>query len=247
MAYIMEKLENNGTFTENDIFKYDLNLDGTIDIDDYYNVQWFVLNDITIENPARLKINTQNAKDNFVLTDGYGTDRVAIDFSGIRFKSNTHLSIENDFGEEVINLGADGINIDKGIMSDLFQNNILWQANNSVGGYYMTADHTVTLSEKISDQSHGIILVWWAFNPSTQSLVGGPVVQQVIPKYLISDNAMTFHQDMHYANFTYSGTKVVYITDSSISGNDGNTAVGTGGSGIKYNNNRFVLSYVIGF
>lgn len=247
MAYILEKLENNGTFSKNDIFKYDLNLDGVVDMDDYYNVQWFVLNDITIENPARLKINTQNAKDNLVLTDGYGTERVAIDFAGIRFKGNTHLSIENGLGEEVINVGADGINIDKSIMSDLCQNKILWQANSSTGSYYMTAEHSVTLSEKVSEQAHGIILVWWAFNPETQKLVGGPVAQQVIPKYLISDNARTFHQDMHYANFTYSGTKVVYITDSSISGNDGNTAVGTGGSGIKYNNNRFVLSYVIGF
>lgn len=247
MSYILEKLENNGTFSKHDIFKYDLNLDGKIDYDDYYNVQWFVLNDITIESPARLKINTQNAKDNFVLTDGYGTDRVAIDFSGMRFKGNTHFSIENGFGEEVVSVGADGIYIDKNIMSNLCQNQILWQANSSTGGYYMTAEHNVTLSEKVSEQVHGIILVWWAFNPSTQSLVGGPVAQQVIPKYLISDNSTTFHQDMHYANFTYSGTKVVYITDSSISGNDGNTAVGTGGSGIKYNNNRFVLSYVIGF
>lgn len=248
MAYIMEKLENEGTFTENDIFKYDLNLDGIIDMDDYYNVQWFVLNDITIENPARLKINTQNAKDNFVLTDGYGTDRVAIDFSGIRFKGNTHLSIENDFGEEVISLGADGINIDKGIMSDLFQNNILWQANNSVGGYYMTAEHTVTLSEKISDQSHGVILVWWGFNPSTQTLVGGPVSTQVIPKALISENKGTlFHQDMHYGSFSYSGTKITNIFDDRIVGNSTNVATGTGGSGIKYSNNRFVLSYVIGF
>lgn len=248
MSYIMEKLENEGTFTENDIFKYDLNLDGIIDMDDYYNVQWFVLNDITIENPARLKINTQNAKDNFVLTDGYGTDRVAIDFAGIRFKGNTHLSIENDFGEEVIRLGADGINIDKGIMSDLFQNNILWQANNSAGGYYMTSDHIINLSEKISDQSHGIILVWWGFNPETQKLVGGPVSTQIIPKSLISENKGTlFHQDMHYGSFSYSGTKITNIFDDHIIGNSTNISTGTGGSGIKYNNNRFVLSYVIGF
>lgn len=247
MAYILEKLENGGTFSKHDIFKYDLNLDGAIDMDDYYNVQWFVLNDITVENPGRLKINTQNAKDNFVLTDGYGTDRVAIDFSGIKFKGNTHLSIENGLGEEVISVGAAGIYIDQNLMSDLCQNKILWEAQNSAGGYYMTSDHIAYLSEKVSEQAHGIILVWWAFNPSSQSLVGGPVAQQVIPKCLISDDAMTFHQDMHYANFTYSGTKVVYITDSSISGNNGNTATGTGNSGIKYNNNRFVLSYVIGF
>ncbi len=248
MAYIMEKIENGGAFSKHDIFKYDLNLDGTIDMDDYYNVQWFVLNDITVESPARLKINTQNAKDNLVLTDGYGTDRVTIDFSGIRFKGNTHLSIINGFDEEVVSIGADGIYINKNILSDLCRNNILWQANNEPGGYYMTSEHVVSLNEKISEQAHGIILVWWGFNPSSQSLVGGPVAQQVIPKSLISESGgMLFHQDMHYGSFAYSGTKIVNVYNDRIIGNSTNVATGTGGSGIKYNNNRFVLSYVIGF
>lgn len=221
VEYVAQKMIE-GEFTPEDIIKYDTNKDGIINTVDLSNIQRYVLSNITPTNPGKFIIDTHAIRKNIQFKDGVGNEKLT--------------------------LGLDGIYIDGKTLDDLYgANNILWQATNVEGGYYMTAEHTAALSEKISDQSHGIILVWWAFNPETRKLVGGPVAQQVIPKYLISDNAMTFHQDMHYANFTYSGTKVVNISNNSIKGNDTNTATGTGGSGIKYSNNRFVLSYVIGF
>ena len=221
IEYVAQKMIE-GEFTPEDIIKYDTNKDGIINVVDLSNIRRYVLSNITPTNPGKFIIDTHAIRKNIQFKDGDGNEKLT--------------------------LGLDGIYIDGKTLDDLYgANNILWQATNVEGGYYMTAEHTAALSEKISDQSHGIILVWWAFNPETRKLVGGPVAQQVIPKYLISDNAMTFHQDMHYANFTYSGTKVVNISNNSIKGNDTNTATGTGGSGIKYSNNRFVLSYVIGF
>lgn len=221
VEYVAQK-KVEGEFTPEDIIKYDTNKDGTINAVDLSNIQRYVLSNITPTNPGKFIIDTHAIRKNIQFKDGDGNEKLTF--------------------------GLDGIYMDGNSLDDLYgSNNILWQANNAEGGYYMTAEHTATLNEKISEQAHGIILVWWAFNPETRKLVGGPVAQQVIPKYLISDTVMTFHQDMHYANFTYSGTKVVNISDNSIKGNDTNTATGTGGSGIKYNNNRFVLTHVIGF
>ena len=221
VEYVAQKMIEGG-FTPEDIIKYDTNKDGFVNVVDLSNIRKYVLSNITPSNAGKFIIDTHAIRKNIQFKDGDGNEKLT--------------------------LGLDGICIDGKYLDEIYgANNILWQANNSTGGYYMTSAHSFILNEKVSEQAHGIILVWWAFNPETQKLIGGPVAQQVIPKYLISDDFVTFHQDMHYANFSYSGTKVINISDNQIKGNDTNTAIGIGGSGIKYNNNRFVLSYVIGF
>lgn len=118
---------------------------------------------------------------------------------------------------------------------------VLWS-----GGYYMTADHTARLSEPVSAQPNGIMLVF--------SLITDGTVQDInfnhffVSKHFIAvKSGLSSTFVMADANFSLVGTKYLYIGDASIVGHDVNNDTGTGvNSGIKYNNNRFVLRYVIG-
>lgn len=114
-------------------------------------------------------------------------------------------------------------------------------------GNYMTGDHTVHLEEKISEQLNGIILVWSFFNGSAQDWGWNFTV---VPKAWMLDNSngngmSTFLVET--AAVSNVGAKYIYVYDNRIIGNNNNSASGTGTSGIKYHNNKFVLRYVYGF
>ena len=114
-------------------------------------------------------------------------------------------------------------------------------------GYYMTASQIVYLEEKISEQQNGIILVWSFYNGSVQDWGWNFTV---IPKAWIPDNpnnmGMTTFM-VENATVGNVGAKYFYVRDNRIVGNDNNRASGTGTSGIKYANNKFVLRWVYGF
>ena len=117
---------------------------------------------------------------------------------------------------------------------------------NSIGKY-MASDHTVYLEEKISEQQNGIILVWSFYNGSAQNWGWNFTV---IPKAWIPDNpnnmGMTTFM-VENATVGNVGVKYFYVYDNRITGNDNNFASGTGTSGIKYYNNKFVLRWIYGF
>lgn len=136
-----------------------------------------------------------------------------------------------------------------GYFSDLYingkshtKNTLLWS-----GGYYMTTAHTATLKEPISQQSHGIILVFSPFVDNTIQNYDRNTFY--IPKQLVS---MHNGQSML---FTPTGSmpgnivanKCLFIFDNKITGHSQNTFAGqVGGSNIYIQNNKFVLQYVIG-
>ena len=114
-------------------------------------------------------------------------------------------------------------------------------------GKYMAEDHTVHLEEKISEQLNGIILVWSFYNGSAQDWGWNFTV---IPKAWIPDNPNYMGMSTFMAeNATVGnvGAKYIYVYDNRIIGNKNNSASGTGTSGIKYTNNKFVLRWVYGF
>ena len=117
---------------------------------------------------------------------------------------------------------------------------------NSIG-YYMKDSQIVYLEEKISEQQNGIILVWSFYNGSAQDWGWNFTV---IPKAWIPDNpnnmGMTTFMGEN-ATVGNVGAKYFYVRDNRIVGNDSNKASGTGTSGIKYANNKFVLRWVYGF
>lgn len=120
-------------------------------------------------------------------------------------------------------------------------NRVLWS-----GSYYMTAGQTATLSQKISDQPNGIVLVFSRYS-------SGEMRDYHFNSFFVHRNFVelmpgvgnTFMMTTD-GSFSVMATKYLYIHDDKIVGNDINSATGTGTSGVKYENNGFVLRYVIG-
>ncbi len=121
-------------------------------------------------------------------------------------------------------------------------NQILWGPDY----YYMTSGNIVNLSQKVSEQKNGIVLVWqayddnepkpWHFNfcfvPKWQALINSG---RGVSMWLTNDVG------------SQVASKYVYVYDDKIVGNDNNSTGATKrGSGITVTNNHWVLTYVIG-
>lgn len=118
---------------------------------------------------------------------------------------------------------------------------VLWS-----GGYYMTASHTINLSEKVSQQPSGIVLVFSRYS-------GGEAQNYHWNEFFVSKEWVRRHPGTGHSFmmtndglFSLMASKYLYIHDDKIGGNDVNGQSGTGTSGIVYNNAGFVLRYVIG-
>lgn len=119
---------------------------------------------------------------------------------------------------------------------------ILW-GEDSTSVMHMTADHEITLKEAVSVQRNGIVLVFCAYdgtgdtNYSWQSFF--------VPKRLVALTTLEHTFVLSTGKFTYTGTKYLYINDTTIIGHADNNLTGSN-NGITYANNKFVLRYVIG-
>ncbi len=120
-------------------------------------------------------------------------------------------------------------------------NRVLWS-----GGYLMTSGHTVTLSQKISEQPNGIVLVFSRYS-------SGEIRDYHFNSFFVHKGFVELSPGVGNTflmttdgSFSIMATKYVYIHDDKIVGNDVNSTTGTGTSGVKYENNGFVLRYVIG-
>lgn len=119
---------------------------------------------------------------------------------------------------------------------------ILWE-----GVMYMTAGHTVNLSEAVSEQPNGIVLTFSKYDTSTGAASENNFNSFFVPKIFITSHkgyGNTF--TMMDINFGQICHKYLYINDTYISGHASNNATGTGTSGITYANNKYVLRYVYG-
>lgn len=119
---------------------------------------------------------------------------------------------------------------------------ILW-----TGGYYMTETHKITLAEKVSAQTNGIVLVFSRFaNGAVQDTNFNSFF---VPKALVAAKSGVGHMFAMYATPTFDmvAGKYLYINDTTITGHANNSLAGTStATGITYNNAGFVLRYVIG-
>lgn len=157
---------------------------------------------------------------------------------------NAGIGRTNIYGKEVNLFTTDGtgnINANGNLRvngREYAVNKILWQ-----GGYYMTAGHTIPLSENVSEQPNGIVLVFSYYSGGAQDYY---FQSSFIPKALVAAQGGSGHTIiLAGTNFNPIGTKYLYISDDVITGNDNNNATGTS-NGITYNNAAFVLRYVIG-
>lgn len=117
---------------------------------------------------------------------------------------------------------------------------VLWE-----GGRYMTEGHQADLSEPVSKQDNGIVLVFSTYQD------GAPIDANFnlffVPKQFVSlwDGYGSAYQ-MNTVNFNTVGAKYLYIHDTYIKGNENNSLSGTATSGIKFDNAMYVLRYVLG-
>lgn len=118
----------------------------------------------------------------------------------------------------------------------------LW-GDDLTSGMYMTAGHTITLKEAVSAQRHGIVLVFCAYNGTEDTNYSWQSF--FVPKQLVALSTSGHMFVLGRGNFTYTGTKYLYINDTTISGHADNNLTGSN-NGITYANNKFVLRYVIG-
>lgn len=119
---------------------------------------------------------------------------------------------------------------------------LLWGGDMS-SGMYMTGGHTATLTETVSSQPHGIVLVFSYYNGISDTNFNWQCF--FVPKQLValSSSGQTFM--LNRGKFSAVATKYLYIYNDRIVGHDDNNATGTA-NGITYANNKFVLRYVIG-
>ncbi len=117
---------------------------------------------------------------------------------------------------------------------------LLWE-----GAKYMSNDHTINLSEAVSDQPTGIVLTFSKYADGAAQ--ENNFNHFFVPKSFVSShkgygNAFTM-MDINFGQICH---KYLYINDTYITGHANNIVTGTGASGITYANNKYVLRYVYG-
>lgn len=124
--------------------------------------------------------------------------------------------------------------------------NMLWDGSTtSTNGYYMTSGQVCDLSQKISDQPNGIVLIFSRFDSESNTAANEQIVEHVVYKKtvnLLPGNGHSVPLFTPWAN----AVKYLYINDTSVAGHEKNNQSFTVG-GIEYTNKYFVLRYVIGF
>lgn len=119
---------------------------------------------------------------------------------------------------------------------------VLW-GGDMTSGMYMTGGHTANLTETVSSQPHGIVLVFSYYNGTSDTNFNWQCF--FVPKQLVSLSSSGHTFTLGRGKFSAVATKYLYIYDNCIVGHDDNNATGTA-NGITYANNKFVLRYVIG-
>lgn len=108
--------------------------------------------------------------------------------------------------------------------------------------WYMTEGHTVNLSQKISEQPVGIVLIFSLYSDGEAK--NSEFFEMFIPKYMAIKHPGVGH-NFNLCGMFGNGVKYLYIYDDRIVGHASNGETKTIG-GIEYTNNRYVLRYVIG-
>lgn len=152
------------------------------------------------------------------------------------------VSITGDITATTGNVGTLNVN-GENIINTIKNYNVLWQDT----PVYVVDTQTLPLSDLVSNQKNGIVLVWQAYSSG-----------QVQDYYFNYTFIPKFHTAIHNgaglvcwlsnSNGSSVATKYVYVSDNQITGNAGN---GTGrtqqsNSNIYTNNNGWVLTAILG-
>ena len=117
---------------------------------------------------------------------------------------------------------------------------VLWS-----GAFYMQESHVIALSEPVSAQMTGIVLIFSRYSSNVAQDYNWN--HFFVPKFFVATQPGkgSFFMMSTDGSFGVVGSKYLYIDDTTIKGHANNVLAGTG-SGITYDNKGFVLRYVIG-
>lgn len=124
-------------------------------------------------------------------------------------------------------------------INNIQRQNVLWS-----GSLLMNANDKAVLNKSVSSTTHGIVLVFSAYNGTETKDYDFHTF--FLPKYQVemhSGAGSRFNMVNNW--FSYFASKYLYISNDQITGNTENISVGSK-NGIRYNNSNFVLRYVIG-
>ena len=126
------------------------------------------------------------------------------------------------------------------------KNKILWSGASPLGQY-----HTATLSENISAQPHGVVLVFSLYQENPDTMRWEPKDVSIHSFFVSKQEVAALPNAPHTfflminSGFSLIGSKYVYIDDKVLSGHATNTT-NSSNNGFTFKNNNFVLRYVIG-
>lgn len=175
------------------------------------------------------------------------SDEVTIKTSGdyyVRVGGETLLSADQwdisgaVYVNDTIYVGSDNIAITG-------SNKVLWS-----GATVLNEADIITLSEAVTAQVTGIVLVFSGYNTSTNTAQNVNWNEIFIPKQCITygegKGRLVKLQKINSTTYLPEfGFKYVYIKDKTVQGNDLNSSAKTS-NGVTYNSGEFILRYVIG-
>lgn len=267
---IKNHIMGTSTLTAEQLARLDINQDGKITASDMLFAQKILLGQIsnkftdtiTIYNDGTSKITlkTSNGTQTFetvISTGGVDTKNIYADNADIDLlKINSWIEMGENvsigISHETIGDGETEREVfDISVYNELpcFINGVPIKDPTVLAspGWYMNESQTVTLSEAITDQMNGVVLVWSAYED-------GQSVNRSWFSHFISKHWIYRHEGQGISTGlmvdnegTYAGAKYVYVSDKSIKGHAYNSADAfTGANSIKYTNKHWVLRYVIG-
>lgn len=172
-----------------------------------------------------------------------GTNGSDVIYFGYRARDNKSIPSTFIFGggSGSANLRAKALRVGTNDIYITGSNKVLWS-----GAMLMNASQTAILSEPVSAQANGIVLVFCGYNPNEGSLQPYNWSHFYIPKEDISYNGTTGHTFfMMFNMFSRVAFKYIYIGDTRVTGNDNNVKSGAS-SGISFSNSWFVMRHIIG-
>jgi hypothetical protein len=171
----------------------------------------------------RRNIQLVNGNNNFVLGyDSYNYGEGATNVYGDKISTTARMGI-------VLNTEFGGITSNRNL-------NALWS-----GAWYMQSGQTASLTEKVTDQLNGIVLVWSKYSSGAQNYEWNCFF---IPKEMVSK-----HPGVGYALYcagAYPSYKYVYVNNQSIGGNAANNNSNNSVMGLTIDSKNHVLRYVFG-
>lgn len=208
------------------------------------------LGEFVISSPQDIRLNPTGDVVNtssFVVPNG--SSYIGTNASGVRRNNfqpcNTNNNCVIGYGSYSANEGSTniyGMNMKffvgaNGTLTSNRKQKVLW-----TGAYYMSNTHSIALSENVSDQLNGIVLEWSYYENGTAA--DGNYVHHFIPKAFVEKHSGA---DVRlFLGAGYAAYKIVYITNTKITGNIDNDDASKSYYGLTVNNNKFVLRNVYG-